>query len=204
MEIGFRVWVHLEKKRHPRAWCRRAWERQKVCRIAVGPLQLGAEEEALTRMEGQEWGKEDELKGRWGQVKALRLYPRGNKEPPQITAKAVRWSKSCLIWCGLQGFWGERSLETTPSRGSWGACSKPLFQLGDPIQPQTSSSLGPWKGNLALWGFLLRRACLPFPVTHPGGVSSKQKVITDRKRGQTFFPPQASWAPRQQHRTAKE
>lgn len=34
MEIGFRVWVHL-KKRHPRAWCMWAWERQR-CGMA-GP-----------------------------------------------------------------------------------------------------------------------------------------------------------------------
>lgn len=128
-------------------------------------------------------------KGRWGQVKALRLYPRGNKEPPQITAKAVRWSKSCLIWCGLQGFGGERSLETTPSRGSWGACSKPLFQLGDPHP--ASDLQQPWamEGNLALWGFLLhRRACLPFPVTHPGGSAPSRKSSLTGKGARLSFP----------------
>jgi hypothetical protein len=39
------------------------------------------------------------------------------------------------------------------------------------------------EGKLPL---LLGRDGLPFLVTHPRGVSSQQKVIVDRKRGQSF------------------
>lgn len=65
MEIGFRVWVHLEKKRHPRAWCRRGMGKTKVW-DGCGPAATRSGGGRLTGTEGRSGVKEDELKRQVG------------------------------------------------------------------------------------------------------------------------------------------
>ena len=129
-------------------------------------------------------------KGRWGQVKALRLHPRGNKESPKIISKSCDMVKVMFSnGMACKGFGGDRSLETTSSRESWGACFKPLFQLGDPHP--ASDLQQPWavEGKLALWGFLLHcRACLPFLVTHPRGSAPSRKSSLTGRGARLSFP----------------
>ena len=47
-------------------------------------------------------------KGRWGQVKALRLHPRGNKESPKITSKSCDMVKVMFSMVWLAGVWGRQ------------------------------------------------------------------------------------------------
>ena len=68
---------------------------------------------------------------------------------------------------------------------------RPLAALVRGRKPPTPALPSPSQGLIAL------------PGDSPRRVSSEQKVIVDRKRGQTFPSPEASWTPRQQHRTAK-
>ena len=65
MEMGFRVWVHLEKKRHPRAWCRRGMGKTKVWG-GCGSAAIRSRGGWLTGMEGRSGVKDDELKRQVG------------------------------------------------------------------------------------------------------------------------------------------
>ena len=65
MEMGFRVWVHLEKKRDHREWCRRGMAKTKVW-DGCGSARVRSGGGQLMGMEGRSGVKEDELKRQVG------------------------------------------------------------------------------------------------------------------------------------------
>lgn len=65
MEMGFRVWVHLEKKRHHREWCRRGMAKTKLW-DGCGYATIRSRGSRLMGVEGRGGIKEDEIKRQVG------------------------------------------------------------------------------------------------------------------------------------------
>lgn len=65
MEMGFRVWMHLEKKRRHREWCRRGMAKTKVW-DGCGYATIRSGGGRLMGVEGKSGIKEDEVKRQVG------------------------------------------------------------------------------------------------------------------------------------------